>query len=447
MQNTYTRQVSLAYPKVEDRTTHIPVGVIGLGYVGLPVALSVSHGGFPVVGFDIDKKKVQELHKKRSTVLSHHEQEMLTKDDTIIFESEPNSLRGCTVYLICVPTPVREDRTPDISALVESSRMVGRLLKPGDLVVVESTIQPGMSEEVIIPLLEHESSLQVEQDFHYAYCPERVNPGDGQYHTQNIPRVIGATDKTSLQQALVIYKKFIKAPITPMQNVREAEAVKMLEDAFRDVNIAFANEIALAFEKEGIDAVNVIKGASTKPFGFMAHYPSCGVGGHLPMDPYMLIEYGERHGFVHHLLRTARRINEHMPYHTIKLVKEAFAANGDSIQGKCVAVLGLSYKKNISDFKESPAIEMLNELRYEGINTVAYDPHVPELSTVSSLTEALKMADAVIIATDHDEFHSLRPENFLEQHVQVVIDGKNCLSLHDYRRSALIYRSIGRITT
>jgi nucleotide sugar dehydrogenase len=304
-----------------------------------------------------------------------------------------------------------------------------------------------MSEKIVIPILEHESGLKAEQDFYYAHCPERINPGDQKHTAKSIPRVIGGIGPKSLARALEVYGTILDAQLLPMQNIKEAEAVKMVENAFRDLNIAFVNELALAFEKEGIDVVNVINGAATKPFGFMAHYPGCGVGGHcIPVDPHYLINYGLQHGFRHNLLLTARQVNDYMPYHIIALLQQALKATKRQAPKVRVTVLGLAYKKNINDTRESPAIKILNELRYEGIDTVAYDPFVPQLSTVDSLAEALRNTDAVIIATDHDAFRQLSPDDFQAHSVPIVIDGRNCLPINDFNRAPFYFKSVGRVT-
>lgn len=443
--HTLTPHTPVAQPHQLGQIQNIRrIGVVGLGYVGLPLAIAASKKGFTVVGFDTDEEKIQELQQGHSSIVSQDELSELKKSTTI-FESHLNELALCNAYILCVPTPVHEDKTPDVTAVTQASRTIGSLLDANDIVLVESTIQPGMSEDLIIPILEQESGLTVEKDFMYAYCPERINPGDSSYFVSNIPRVIGATGERSMALALSIYGNILDAPLKPMANVKEAESVKMVENAFRDINIAYVNELALAFEKEGIDVVNVIDGAATKPFGFMAHYPSCGVGGHcIPVDPYYLIRYGEKHGFTHQLLSTAREINESMPRHSIELLENALDELGVALHDQNVAVLGLSYKKDIDDMRESPAEEIIKLLKNEGVRVTTYDPHVPELSTASSLAEALDTATAVIIATDHLEFTSLSPQDFLLHDIPVIIDGKNCLDKETFDQSPLIYRGIGR---
>lgn len=449
MQDVITNVREKTFTSRRERTKKTKVGVIGLGYVGLPVALIAKEQGFPVVGFDIDSDKVTALQHGKSSIVSPEEQDVLSREHThITFTNAAEDLAACTAYIICVPTPVHHDHTPDISALVEASQLVGSLLKPGDLVVVESTIAPGMSEDTVIPILEHESGLDVEQDFSYAYCPERINPGDSAYTVRNIPRVLGAAGPRSQREARALYESLLDATIKPMPSIKEAEAVKMVENSFRDLNIAFVNELAISFSQAGIDTVSVIDGAATKPFAFLAHYPGCGVGGHcIPVDPHYLIQFAVRHGASHELLRAARAVNSSMPEHTITLLQQAVEDRGRNLAGETVAVLGLSYKRDIGDTRESPAIVILNELQYRGVETVAFDPFNPHLSTAASLEEALKRASAVIIATDHAAFRELTPHDFIDHGIDVVIDGRNCLDWDTFRQVPhLTFRSIGRAT-
>lgn len=422
------------------------VAVIGLGYVGLPLALTIDRYGYEVVGYDIDTNKTNAVNKRRAEFLSPSESELL-RESELRTGAHPRILEGNDIFVICVPTPVNGRKKPDLTPLRSAAHAVGVALRPGALVIVESTVNPGCCENDVLPVLEAASGLRAGHDFSFAHCPERVNPGDAHFGVHNIPRVVGATDRAGLRRAVAFYESVIDAQIMPMGNIREAEAVKMVENTFRDINIAFVNELALAFERVGIDAVNVIKGASTKPFGFMPHYPSCGVGGHcIPVDPYYLIEYGKRNGFTHRLLMTARRVNESMPHHTVDLVEQALTENGRALSGATVAVLGLAYKRGISDLRESPARTIIDDLQKRGATVRSFDPHVPTRSTVASLDDALDGSDAVIVATDHDEFCTLTPDDLDRYGVHIIIDGKNCLDTEAFRAAAgITYHGIGRI--
>lgn len=435
-----------------SRTTHVRTiserpsraAVIGLGYVGLPLALAIERNGYDVVGYDIDERKTNAIANRNADFLSPSEAELL-RQSRLRAGTDPDVIAGSDIFVICVPTPVTEAKEPDLRPLHEAADTVGASIARGALVIVESTVHPGCCEEEVLPRIEAASGLRAGRDFSFAHCPERINPGDPNYSVQNIPRVVGATDELGLRRAVEFYESVIDAKIMPMGSVREAEAVKMVENTFRDINIAFVNELALAFERTGIDTVNVIRGASTKPFAFMAHYPSCGVGGHcIPVDPHYLIEYGKQNGFMHRLLMTARTVNEFMPHHTVDLVEQSLEETGRTLKGATVAVLGLAYKRDIGDMRESPAAAIIDELRARDAHVRAYDPHVPERSDASSLEDALDGADAVVIATDHTEFCSLSPRDLLAHGINIIVDGKNCLDKDAFRSAGIAYHGIGR---
>ncbi|MEK7639079.1 MAG: nucleotide sugar dehydrogenase [Patescibacteria group bacterium] len=427
-----------------DNLTYHKIAIVGLGYVGLPLAIAVAEKGFDVIGYDIDRAKVQQLQKREGSFLSAEEQAVFASTDFKI-SSRFDDVRGADIFFICVPTPVNEDHTPDLSPLVGAIRTIAPALRHGSLVVVESSINPGVSDDILIPILEFESDLMVERDFFLVYCPERVNPGDNYYHTKNIPRVIGGAGPQSLKRGLQVYESILDADMTAMSSLKEAEAVKMVENSFRDVNIAFVNELAMAFDRQGIDVKNVIEAAATKPFGFMPHYPGCGVGGHcIPVDPYYLIHDGLKHGFTHHMLIAARETNNYMPRYAVKLLHEALYFKERTLRDTPIALLGLSYKKGVGDVRESPALTIYDLLQADSASVRTYDPYVPELSTDNSLEDAIKGAKAVIVATDHDEFSSLTPFYLEEQGVEVVIDGRNFLDKQAFLDSEVSYRGIGR---
>ena len=253
--------------------------------------------------------------------------------------------------------------------------------------------------------------------------------------------------RDALRRALTFYRMLLDAEVKPMGSLKEAEAVKVVENAFRDINIAFVNELAMSFAKLGIDVVNVIDGAATKPFAFMPHYPGCGVGGHcIPVDPYYLIDYAKKNGFQHDFLALARRINNNMPVYTADLVAQALGKKHIPLKGSKVAVLGLAYKPDIDDCRESPAFEIVAELKRRGAEVVTYDPFVPEKSTAPSLDSAMHGAHAVVIATAHEVFRVLRPTDFVRYHIQAVIDGRNCLDKQAFAGTDLTYIGVGRAT-
>ncbi len=423
-----------------------PVAVIGLGYVGLPLALLAAQKDYDVIGVDADKDKVQKINSSVSPI----------HDEAIASQLQRTALRATTdfadaaharIIIICVPTPVDHNCSPDLSPVKAACRGIARFLGGGQLVIVESTINPGVCEEVVLPILEA-TGATCGVDFYLAHCPERINPGDTQWNVGNIPRVVGGYDAASLDEAVTFYESILDAPIKPMGSLKEAEAVKVVENSFRDINIAFVNELAMSFSTLNIDVVNVIDGAATKPFSFMAHYPGAGVGGHcIPVDPYYLIEYAKQNGFDHTFLKTARKVNRAMPAFTVDRLMGARAAA--KVTTPKVLVLGLSYKANVGDLRESPALEIIRLLRGKELDVIAYDPYVGsgddiDVEVSTDLNEALSGAETVILATAHKEFLSLHPDDLHKRGVRVIVDGRNCLDKTSYQRSPLVYSGIGR---
>ena len=294
--------------------------------------------------------------------------------------------------------------------------------------------------------MESGSGLRAGKDFQLSHCPERINPGDEKWTVETINRVVGSLTAKGLRQSLAFYRSIItKGKITPMASIKEAEAVKIVENSFRDVNIAFANELAMSFKVLGIDIVNVIKGASTKPFGFMAHYPGAGVGGHcIPVDPYYLIEHARKNGFEHKFLMVAREINSNMPKYTVEMLeRELESKNLPTGKGK-IAILGVSYKANIDDTRESPSFVIYQELMEKGYEPVMFDPYTKGEHVKKTIEETLDGAIGAIVATGHKEFVDLLPEFFIEHGVKAVIDGRNCLNKKMFESSELAYSGIGR---
>lgn len=421
------------------------VAIVGLGYVGLPLALQADQRGFYVAGIDIDAGHIEALKTHNAPSFLNDREKQYAHGHTMKVSSNPEVAASVSTIIICVPTPVSHDHLPDLRPLISACESIAPYIKKDTLVVVESTVNPGICDEVVLPILSEGSGLTPEKDFLFAYCPERINPGDSTWDVRTIPRVLGAIGPKSQKRALEVYSKLIQAPIYPLENVKEAEAVKITENSFRDVNIAFINELAMSFKKLGIDIEHVIAGASTKPFGFLAHHPSCGVGGHcIPVDPYYLIAYAKQNGFTHLFLETARDINNNMPNYTISLLEQALTAKHKKLPGSKIALLGRAYKKDIPDVRESPAIIMEKELMRRGAIVRSFDPLVPSTSSVHSLEEALHNADAAIIATDHSVFCELTPKDFARRNVDIVIDGKNCLNKESFTKTTIVYHGIGR---
>ncbi|MDA1168797.1 MAG: nucleotide sugar dehydrogenase [bacterium] len=416
--------------------------VVGLGYVGLPLALLARSRGNQVVGFDVDKEKVKKITSGIAPFADAYITAELAKEP-LEASVKPDVVRDADVIVVAVPTPVTHDHMPDLEPLVSSLESILPYLKNNQLLSVESTINPGVMMEVVLPII----SRRPELTLHIVHCPERVNPGDAKWSVRNIPRVIGGLTPEATRAGKDFYESILDAPVKAMDSVTEAEAVKILENTFRDINIAFVNEMAKSFDALGIDVKNVIEGAATKPFAFMPHYPGNGVGGHcISVDPYYMIERGRQAGFDHKFLQLARDINNSMPEFAVSLLDKGMQKLHIQKKPLTVALLGLAYKKDIDDIRESPALEMKELLeKRSDISLRIYDPHVLHLSTVASLEEALIGADVVMLATNHTSIcEALTPENLKKHNIQFVVDGKNALDADGIAQMGILYLGIGR---
>ncbi len=427
------------------------VTVIGLGYVGLPVVLALARSRkYDVCGYDIDVTKLDSL-KKGINPLKDESATFLDgfiKDVTYFGPEEIENLIGTKFFLITVPTPVKDDHEPDYSCVISAGEAIAPYIKKGSYVILESTVNPGTCDEILAPVLEKISGLKVGDDFSLSHCPERINPGDPRWNVLNIPRNVGSCKEKDNKVVADFYRSFLEGPVNEVSSLKVAEATKIVENTFRDVNIAFVNELAMSFDKLGIDVLEVIKGSSNKPFGFLPHFPGAGVGGHcIPVDPYFLIKRAALNGFDHRFLKTAREINNGMPDYTVKLlengVEEAFnSKNSKSIK---VGVLGLSYKANIGDVRESPAIKICALLEEGGHPVKYFDPYIDNyknLDSAGSIEDLLEWADALVLVTMHREFNGL--PGVLNEHtnVKVFVDGRNAFKSSDFSES-LVYRGIG----
>jgi nucleotide sugar dehydrogenase len=418
------------------------VCVIGLGYVGLPMAVRSVEKGYTVYGLDLDKKKVDLINQGKSPIEEKYLEDNLPKF-RLKATTDEKILKKADIILICVPTPVDEKYYPILTPVISATESIARNLKKGALIVLESTVNPGVSEEIIAPIME-KAGYKAGQDYHLAHCPERIDPGNKKWNVTNLPRVVGATEKKGLEIAVKYYQDITTGDVRPMKSIREAEAVKIMENSFRDINIAFVNELAKSFTKMGIDIKDVIEGASTK-FSFMPHYPSCGVGGHcIPVDPYYLIERAKQSGFDHKFLRVAREINNSMPDYTVELLQDALNEIQLPMKGTAVGILGIAYKANVDDVRESPAIKIMKLVQDYGCQMSVFDPHIPQKSTVETLEEILEKSKAIILVTDHTEFKTLTPEILKKHGIKVVIDGKNCLDKDAMEKLGIVYKGIGR---
>jgi UDP-N-acetyl-D-glucosamine dehydrogenase len=416
------------------------VTIVGLGYVGLPLALRTASKGFDVTGIDLSNDKVEKINQQLDPIHDHYVADHIA-GTTLKARTDFESIADSDIIVVCVPTPVKEAYQPDLSIVEGAVRSIAKNLQKKSLIVIESTINPGVCDEVVIPLIEKESGRKVNEGFFVSHCPERINPGDQMWNVENIPRVVGSSNSEGLHTTVAFYRAIVDADIKPMASIKEAEAVKVVENSFRDVNIAFVNELAMSFTRLGINVRNVIDGAATKPFAFMAHYPSIGVGGHcIPVDPYYLIEYARDFGFEHEFLSLARNINNHMPDFTVERLIDGLNEAGLPIKDTKIAVLGLSYKSNVADDRESPSYDVINILQSKGARVTVFDPYILDKSTVQTLDEALNGQDAIVVATGHDEFKQLVDRDLP---VKVLVDGKNIFGSNVIAQKGVIYRGIG----
>lgn len=429
-------------PKKKSKGT---VSIIGLGYVGLPLAVLAAEKGYTVYGVAKSKQKVNALNKGINTLKDDPSLQSVISKKVIKASTSFDAVKRSDIAIICVPTPVDKFYNPDLTPVKSAALGIAKNMKKGQLVIVESTINPGVCEEVVLPILEAKGK-KVGKDFFLAHCPERINPGDPKWNVRNIPRVVGGVTKQCAAKAAKFYRSILDGQVRLMKSIKEAEATKIVENSFRDINIAFVNELALSFDKLGIDVYDVIQGSSTKPFAFMAHYPSIGVGGHcIPVDPYYLIERARLSGFDHKFLKLAREINNHMPFYCVKALQWNLNQLKMPVQGSKIGVLGLSYKANVGDIRESPSEKVLEYLEGLHADVHIYDPYFPERSTEKTLEQFMKSVDAIILATNHKEFvEKLTPE-FLKKHkVKIVIDGKNVLDKDGIIKNKILYKGVGR---
>ncbi len=423
------------------------IAVIGLGYVGLPLACLCARRGLKVYGFDIDNAIVKATNSGKShiedAVLS--KQVKALKGKIIATTNAKEALAGADIIAVCVPTPIDENKLPDLRPLEKACKTISQNMRRNQLIIIESTIYPGTVREIVKPILE-KSSLISEKDFYLAHCPERIDPGNKKWVLENIPRVLGGLSEKSTKLAEKFYKSILKSDVLALSSIECAEAVKVVENTFRDVNIAFVNELAKSFDKLGIDVLEVIKGASTKPFGYMPFYPGPGVGGHcISVDPYYLIERAKQKGFEHEFLMLARKINDSMAEHVVGLAENALEKMDKNIRNSNISLLGLAYKADVDDLRESPALRILRLLKSKGANPKVFDPHIKEKSNANSLDDAIKNADCIILATHHSEFTSaLTAKKLKSMDVKSIVDARNCLDKNAIAAAGIIYKGIGR---
>jgi len=419
--------------RVEDRSA--VVGVIGQGYVGLPLGLVFCEAGFRVIGFDVDARKVAAIGRGESFIQHIGPARVARAVATGRYEAtgDFDRLRACDAVLICVPTPLGRHREPDNSYIHATAREIAPRLRRGQLVVLESTTYPGTTDEEVRPLLEA-SGLSCPDDFLLAFSPEREDPGRRDYSTRTIPKVVGGVDEPSTRAAAALYAAAL-ARVVPVSSARVAESTKLLENIFRSVNIALVNELKVILDRMGIDVWEVIRAAETKPFGFMAFYPGPGLGGHcIPLDPFYLSWKAAEHGEWARFIELAGEINTRMPRYVVAKVAEGLNGDGKAVKGARVLVLGLAYKADVDDDRESPSYEIIELLADAGAEVAYCDPHFPVarktrkhdlgLRSVPVSAEVFAGYDAVVVATAHQAFK----DPALYRAVPLVVDTRNVVA-------------------
>lgn len=413
------------------RAREATLGVIGLGYVGLPLAVEMAKAGLRVYGIDVDKDKVKSVNRGISYVqdVLSSELSQVVKGGKLKATTDYRILRQCDAIDICVPTPLRKTKDPDISYIIDAVERIQENMRRGQLIILESTTYPGTTEEVVLPRLSSKG-YQVGKDFFLAFSPERVDPGNRKYTTVNIPKVVGGITKECTKIACELYKVCI-ATVVPVSSSTVAEMVKLLENTFRSVNIGLVNEICLMCNKMNIDVWEVIEAAGTKPFGFLKHYPGPGLGGHcIPIDPFYLSWKAKLAGFEPRFIELAGQINSSMPEYVVSKVTDALNQIKKSVSGSRILVLGVAYKRDVSDTRESPAIEIIRMLSQKGAKVTYADPYVPNLRVDSTMMKSnklsprfLKQQDCTVIVTDHTNFDY----NLIVNNAKLIVDTRNAL--------------------
>ena len=422
------------------------VGVIGLGYVGLPLLVEFTSKGFSGTGFEVDENKASQINAGNSYIGDVPSRRLKEVVDAkrLRATTDFNHLSECDAIIICVPTPLRKTKEPDVSYILAAAEEITKRLRRGHLIILESTTYPGTTDEVLLPMFE-EKGLKLDEDFLLAFSPERVDPGNPQFLTHNIPKVVGGVTDDSTAVAAHLYSQIVN-DVYAVSSARVAEAAKLLENTFRAVNIGMANEMARLCYALNIDTWEVIRAAATKPFGFMPFYPGPGIGGHcIPLDPHYLSWKARQHGFDSRFISLAEEVNSRMPEHVVQLVADGLNDERKAMNGSKVLLLGVAYKKDVDDVRESPALSIIDRLRAKGADVKYHDPFVTELRfndahtdatgeplhSVALTNEELQAADCVIIVTDHTEIDYKRVCSI----APLIVDTRNALN-GDVRRES-----------
>jgi UDP-N-acetyl-D-glucosamine dehydrogenase len=422
---------------IESKSARI--GVIGLGYVGLPLIVEFCLKGFEAIGFEVDEKKTAAISSGESYIVDVPAEDVnkCLTDGKLTATTDFSKLNDCDVIVICVPTPLRKTKDPDMSYILTAGGEIQKHMRRGQLIILESTTYPGTTDEVLQPMFE-EMGFKLDEDFLLAFSPERVDPGNPQFQTHNITKVVGGVGEDSTEVATLLYSQIV-GQVHPVSSARVAEAAKLWENTFRAINIGMANEMAKVCNALGIDTWEVVRAAATKPFGFMPFYPGPGIGGHcIPLDPHYLSWKARQHGFDSKFISLAEQINSTMPNYVVELVTDALNAEKKAVNGSKILILGVAYKKDIDDMRESPALSIIDLLRADGADVYYHDPFVAEVTFDHAYTigdgeplynreltdELIAESDCVIICTEHSSVDYSR----VCELAGLIVDTRNALS-------------------
>ncbi len=418
--------------KIENR--EIVVGVVGLGYVGLPLAVEKAKAGFKTIGFDVQPQKVEMVNAGHNYIgdVVDSDLDELVKKGMLSATTDFSFVKNVNFIAICVPTPLDEHQQPDISYVKNSAEAIGKFLKKGTIVVLESTTYPGTTEELIKPILEEESGLKCGIDFYLGFSPERVDPGNLIYKTKNTPKVVGAIGEDALEVIAAMYRAVLEGDVFTVSSPAVAEMEKILENTYRNVNIGLINELAMLCHKMNINIWEVIEAAKSKPYGFQPFYPGPGLGGHcIPLDPYYLSWKAREYGFHTSMIESSMMINDRMPEYCVERASKILNRSKKALNGSNILVLGIAYKQDIDDYRESPALNVIDLLKSEGVNVCYFDPYIPEylrhgkvFKGEKELTSALLAKMDLVIVT---AAHSNVDYDFVQQHAKYVFDTKNAM--------------------
>jgi UDP-N-acetyl-D-glucosamine dehydrogenase len=428
--------------KIENKSAVI--GIIGLGYVGLPLALEFAKKNFQTIGFDIDERKIPILMNGKSYIKHISEEKIANavKSKTFTATNDFSQLTKCDAIIICVPTPLDHHREPDLTFIENSGKIIAEYIRAGQFISLESSTYPGTTEEILQPLFEAKG-LKVGEDFFLAFSPEREDPNNPDYSTSTIPKVVGGVTPACLEVACKLYDQVIVKTV-PVSSPRAAEATKLLENIYRSINIALVNELKMVFDKMNIDVWEVIEAAKTKPFGFQAFYPGPGLGGHcIPIDPFYLTWKAREFDINTKFIELAGEINTFQPYYVVQKLIEALDAKGKTLNGSKILILGASYKKNIDDMRESPSLKLIEIIQNKNGLVDYCDPFVPklpptrkykfEMESVLLNPQSVKSYDAILLSTDHDNFDY----EMIANNAQLIIDTRNAFGKRGFTKNVV----------